>query len=175
MLPVLEREIVEKKKWIDRKEIVDIFAVSQSVPGAIVVNSAIYLGYRLAGISGALTAMLGVVLPTFFIVIILATALASFQSNLYFQAALQGIKPAVVAFIAFAGYRTCKTSLIDSTCWILAAVTFILLIVFKNLNLYYIILIGAFAGILIVKVREKINNIEKTKSDLKKSNKDEDL
>lgn len=164
MIPVLERVVVVKKKWIDEKEIVDIFAVSQSIPGAVAVNSAIYLGYRLAGIPGALAAMFGIVLPTFFIILILAFTLASFQNNSYVQAALKGIKPVIVALIVFAGYKMSKLALSDSIGWILAAVSLALLIVFKSLNIFYLIIAGAAAGIAIVRIRDKIKKIKQNEN-----------
>lgn len=164
IIPIIQREVVDKKKWIDEKQIVDIFSISQSVPGAVAVNSAIYIGYRLGGISGALAAMTGIVLPTFFISLILLTMLAVFQSNPYVQAALKGIKPVIVVLIAFAGYKMGKVSLVDKMSWALLIITITLLLFFKNLNLFFLIPAGAFAGIAIVKVREKVAGAIKTKN-----------
>ena len=117
MIPILEVEMVDKKKWIKRDEIVDIFAVSQSVPGAIAVNSATFIGYRIAGIPGAMTAAIGIVVPTFAIIIALSVLLVSFQSNIHVQAAFKGIRPVVVALIALASYKMGKTSIEDKTSW----------------------------------------------------------
>ena len=175
MIPVLERAVVVKKKWIDKDEIVDIFAVSQSIPGAVAVNSAIYLGYRLAGIPGALAAMLGIVLPTFFIILILTVSLASFQNNSYVQAALKGIKPVIVALIAYAGYRMSKSALVDGIGWILAVVSLGSLLAFKNLNIFFLIIAGAASGIAIVKARAKITKMKKINSNEEQSNKGDDL
>ncbi len=156
MIPVLERAAVVKKKWIDEKEIVDIFAVAQSIPGAVAVNSSIYLGYRLAGIPGALAAMLGIVLPTFFIILILTVTLASFRDNPYVQAALKGIKPVIAALIAYAGYRMSKPALCDAAGWILAAMAIVLLLVFKDLNIFFLIVASIVAGMAIAKAKDII-------------------
>ena len=172
MIPILEREIVEKKKWINDNQIADIFSVSQSVPGAVAVNSAIYIGYRLAGIPGALVAMIGIVLPTFFTSIILVTVLASFQSNPYIQAALKGVNSVIVVLIAFAGYKMGKVSLVDRMSWTLLIITIILLLLFKNLNLFFLIPAGAFAGITIIKIRKKVIGAVKSKRDIKQKGED---
>jgi chromate transporter len=157
MIPILETEMVEKKKWIDKEKIVDIFAVAQSVPGAIAVNSSIFLGYQVAGVAGAVAAMLGMVIPTFIIIIILGLALVSFQNNHYVQAALKGIRPVVVALIASAAYKMGKVSIVDKTCWTLFSISAISLVIFSKLNIIFVILSGALAGIVIVNVKEFLN------------------
>lgn len=165
MIPVLERAVVVKKKWIDEKEIVDIFAVAQSIPGAVAVNSSIYLGYRLAGIAGALAAMLGIVLPTFFIILILTVTLASFRDNPYVQAALKGIRPVITALIAYAGYRMSKPALYDTAGWILAAMAIVLLLVFKDLNIFFLIAASIVAGMAIAKAKDIIASRKLRKND----------
>ena len=68
MIPLIEKEVVEKKKWLKSEEVTDVFALSQSVPGAIAINSATFIGHRISGIKGAIAAMIGISLPTFLIV-----------------------------------------------------------------------------------------------------------
>lgn len=158
MIPIMEEELVTKKNWIGKEEIVDVFAVSQSVPGAIAVNSATFVGYQIAGVPGALAALVGIVIPTFVIIIILGALLSSFQHNIYVQAALQGIRPVVVALIASAAYKMSKVSLVDKVCFTLCAVGILVLLLFKSLNLILLIFMGALFGILIVKVKEMQNH-----------------
>jgi len=153
MIPIMEEELVNKKKWIGKEEIVDVFAVSQSVPGAIAVNSATFVGYQIGGIPGALASLLGIVIPTFGIIIVLGALLASFQHNIHVQAALQGIRPVVVALIASAAYKMSKVSLVDKICFTLCAVCILVLLLFKSLNLILVILLGAFIGVIVVKVK----------------------
>lgn len=160
MIPVLEAEMVEKKKWIEREKIVDIFAVSQSIPGAIAVNSAIFLGYQIAGVPGALAAMLGMIIPTFTIIIILGAMLVSFQHNVYVQAALKGIRPVIVALIAAAAYKLGKVTLVDKITWAIFAAFMMALLIFKNLNLILVIILGALTGVAIVRITGKIKKVK---------------
>jgi len=159
MIPIMEEELVNKKKWIGKEEIVDIFAVCQSVPGAIAVNSATFVGYQIGGIPGALASLLGIVIPTFVIIIILGALLASFQHNIHVQAALQGIRPVVVALIASAAFKMSKVSLVDKVCLTLFAVCVLVLMLFKSLNLILVIFAGAFLGVMIVKVKSTQHQI----------------
>jgi chromate transporter len=146
MIPVLEREAVHKRGWIEQEEIGDVLAVSQTIPGAVALNAASFIGYRVAGISGAIMAVIGMMLPTFLIVTGLATLLLSLQDNVKVAAALQGMKPAVVAMIVYAGYRVSKTALTDKwTTLIAIAAAAVLLLKFVSPIL--VILLGALAGI----------------------------
>jgi chromate transporter len=164
MIPVLEMEMVEKKKWIEREKIVDVFVVSQSVPGAIAVNSATFLGYQIAGIPGALAAVLGMVVPTFLIIIILGILLVSFQHNLYVQAALKGIRPIIVALIAAAAIKMGKVTLTDKVCWVIMILCITVLLIFKSLNIIFVILAGAVLGIVIITIHDKLSILRKNKS-----------
>jgi len=157
MIPIMEEELVHKRKWIGKEEIVDVFAVSQSVPGAIAVNSATFVGYQIGGIPGALASLLGIVIPTFIIIIILGALLASFQHNIHVQAALQGIRPVVVALIGSAAYKMSKVSLVDKVCITLCVACVMSLLLFKSLNLILVIFLGAALGIMVVKVKEVQN------------------
>lgn len=153
MIPIMEEEIVHKKNWMAKENLVDIFAVSQSLPGAIAVNSATFVGYQIGGVLGALAALFGIVIPTFVIIIVLGALLGSFQHNIHVQAALQGIRPVVVALIASAAYKMGLVSLVDKICIAICAICIVSLLVFKNLNLILVIFLGAFIGIVITKVK----------------------
>lgn len=154
MIPIMEDEMVNKKKWLSKENLVDIFAVSQSLPGAIAVNSATFVGYQIGGIPGGLSALLGIVMPTFGIIILLAALLGSFQHNIHLQAALEGIRPVVVALIASAAYKMGKVSIVDKTCVAICTVCILALLAFKSLNLVLVIFSGAILGIMIVKFKE---------------------
>lgn len=155
MIPFFEREIVEKRRWLAEEDVADIFAVSQSTPGAIAINSATFVGYRLAGVPGAIAALLGVLLPTFLIVLCLCFAFLAIRDQPKVEAALKGIRPAIVAMIAYAGIRVGKTALIDKTTFVTAAAT-IALLLFTGMNPAIVILIGVFLGIALVKLKEKL-------------------
>ena len=81
MVPIIEEELVRKKKWIDSSEFVDILALSQSAPGILAVNISIVTGYRIRKFTGAVTATLGTVLPSFIIILLIAMFFKQFQDN----------------------------------------------------------------------------------------------
>lgn len=95
MIPLIEEEVVNNKRWIDKNEFMDILVVSQSLPGALAVNCSIFLGYKIGGFLGAIMALLAVILPSFFIIIIIAGFFMQFRNNYYVNAAFKGITAAV--------------------------------------------------------------------------------
>ena len=99
MLPLIQREIVENKKWSTEKEILDYYAVGQCTPGVIAVNTATFIGYKLRGIIGGIVATLGVIFPSIVIILIIATFLQNFADLAIVQSAFAGIRVAVVALI----------------------------------------------------------------------------
>ena len=99
MLPLIQREIVENKKWSTEKEILDYYAVGQCTPGVIAVNTATFIGFKLKGIVGGIVATLGVIFPSLIIILIIASFLQSFADLSIVQSAFAGIRVAVVALI----------------------------------------------------------------------------
>jgi chromate transporter len=110
MIPIIEREIVMKRKWISASEVADAFAVAQAVPGSIAINSATFVGYKVAGWRGALAATLGVVLPSFFVILAIAAFFSRFQELKPVQDAFRGIRACIVGLIAYAGVRLALTT-----------------------------------------------------------------
>lgn len=155
MIPLIEREVVTKKKWVTVEEVSDLFAVSESVPGAIAINTATFVGYRVAGIWGAILAMLGILIPTFLIILLLSISYIKFINNPSVEAAFQGIRPAIVALIGFAGYKIGQIAIVDKTTLITAMITVILLLLLPIHPALFIV-IGAFVGIISVKVKKKM-------------------
>ncbi|SPF44130.1 Chromate transporter family protein [Candidatus Desulfosporosinus infrequens] len=152
MIPIIEDEVVRKKEWVTKEQIIDIFAIIQSLPGAIAVNAASLVGYQIAGVFGAIAAFLGVILPTFAIMIVFGAMLITYQHNFFVQAALQGIRPVVVAMIASAGYKMSKVTIVDKTCLAITVVSILTLLMFKSL-IFVVIVSGAVFGIGIVNFR----------------------
>ena len=99
MIPLIEREVIERKRWIERKDFVDMLVLAQSVPGPVAVNTAVFVGYKRAGVAGAVAATLGTVLPSFIVILLLALFFAEVRNNLYVDAAFRAMRPAVVALI----------------------------------------------------------------------------
>lgn len=99
MLPMLEKEVVNNKKWATQEELLDYFAVAQCTPGIIAVNVATFIGQKRKGLLGAITATLGVVVPSFLIILILAAFIKNFSDNVYVGHALAGIRVAVSVLV----------------------------------------------------------------------------
>jgi chromate transporter len=155
MIPLIEREIVERNRWLTSKDIADVFAVSESIPGAIAINSATFVGYRVAGIRGAMAAMLGVLLPTFLIVTGLCIVFLQVRDNPKIEAAFKGIRPVIVALIVFAGIKIGHTAVIDKTSLVLVVATVSVLLV-VHFNPVLVIGAGAVIGVLLVRLKARL-------------------
>ncbi|MCJ7841275.1 chromate transporter [Lederbergia sp. NSJ-179] len=156
MIPFIEREVVDKKKWVKMEEISDMFALAGTAPGAIAVNAATFIGHKIAGVRGAIIAMAGVLLPTFLIVLFLNLIFISVQGNPHVEAAFQGIRAAVVALIAYAAIKIAKTSILDKSTFVLMACMVVMLVIF-HWHPILVIASGALLGIMIVKVKELLH------------------
>lgn len=152
MIPMIEREVIEKRKWVKSKDVSEIFAIAESVPGAIAINSATFIGYRLAGVRGAIAAMLGVLLPTFFIVVLLSILFIFVKDNPIVESAFVGIRAAIVALIAFAAYKIGLTAVYDKTTLAITLVT-VGVLYFLNLHPVLVIVCGIGLGIIVVKFK----------------------
>ncbi|MCZ8519960.1 MULTISPECIES: chromate transporter [Paenibacillus] len=130
MIPLLEREFIDKRQWISREEMSSGLSVAGSAPGGIGVNAAAFIGYRMKGVPGAVAAVLGITLPTFLIVLVLGLAFAQVQHYPKAAAALAGIQAGVAALILVSAYNMGKSSLVDRGTQITAAAALVLLLVF---------------------------------------------
>lgn len=99
MLPILKSEVVDKKKWISEEELLNYYSIGQCTPGIIAVNAASFIGYKLRGVLGMLSATLAVITPSIFIIILVAALLRQYMDNQYLQWAFAGIRISVVALI----------------------------------------------------------------------------
>ena len=111
MLPIIQKEIVEEKKWATEEEVLDYYAVGQCTPGIIAVNTATFIGYKVHGIIGAIVATLGVVFPSLIIITIIAALLKNFANYSIVQHAFSGIRVVVIALIVSAILKLAKTSI----------------------------------------------------------------
>ena len=93
MIPLIQREIVEEKKWISENDLLDMIAISESTPGPLGINMATYVGYTTSGVLGSFVATMGIVLPTVLLVLCIAKFLQSFKDNKYVQGAMYGLRP----------------------------------------------------------------------------------
>ena len=99
MLPLIERELLPKRKGSEQKEMVDLLTLAQAVPGPIAVNTSVFVGYKGRGLRGAAAALLGTVTPSFVIILAIAIFFAGIRQNPVVDAAFKGMRPAVVALI----------------------------------------------------------------------------
>lgn len=99
MIPLIERELITKRKWIEAKDFLDLLTLAQSVPGPIAVNTSVFVGYKVRGLRGAAAALLGTVLPSLVIILVIAAFFADIRHNPVVEAAFKGMRPAVVALI----------------------------------------------------------------------------
>ena len=111
MLPILQREVVEKKGWATDEELTNYFAIGQCTPGVIAVNTATFIGYKHKGIPGAIFTTLGLILPSLVIITTIAAFLSNFADIPVVQHALGGVNAAVVAMIASSVLKLSKSTL----------------------------------------------------------------
>ena len=119
MIPIIESEVVERKKWLTKEDFVDTVAIAQTCPGVFAINLSVFIGYKMRRLRGAIFTALGTALPSFLIILIIAMFFHQFEDNKVVAAIFRGIRPAVVALIAVPTFKMAKTAKIGwSNCWI---------------------------------------------------------
>ncbi|MBP5272436.1 MAG: chromate transporter [Clostridia bacterium] len=147
MLPMLQKECVERHAWTDEEELLDVFAMAQCTPGIIAVNTATYIGKKQGGIPGAILATLGVITPSLIIISLLAALLLNFADLPAVQHALAGVRVAVTGLILASVYKMGKKALKHWLSWVIAVVAFLLVALF-GASPVFIVLGAALAGYL---------------------------
>lgn len=161
MIPLIEEEVVHKRKWIEEEEVIDVFAVAESIPGAIAINSSTFIGYKIAGRRGAIAANLGVILPSVFIITLIASVFGKFQDNPIIQAAFLGVRSCVVALIAVAAFSLAKKAIRDKLTALLWLATVISILII-DIHPIFMILSGGLIGLLVMKIMpDKVEEIIK--------------
>lgn len=153
MIPLIQDQVVNKHKWLRAQEMNDMILIAESTPGPIAINSSTYVGYRVGGFLGAFFATLGVVLPSFCIILIISYFFRDLLSFPLIAAAFKGIKIAVAILILDAAWRIGKAIKFDAYSIIMLIVIFILQIVFSFLNIrissIYFIIMGMLIGLVL--------------------------
>lgn len=146
MIPLIRKQLVSKKEWLQDSEFVDLLAVAQSAPGPIAVNTALIAGYRLRRVPGALMAALGAALPSFLVILAFATILVRYRSSAAVEAVFMGMRPAILGLLVSAIWQVGRSSVKTRTDAGLAIVAAVLL---SALRLHPIVVVGggALAGI----------------------------
>lgn len=153
MLPMLQREVVENKKWATEAELMDYYAVGQCIPGVIAVNTAVFVGNKVKGLLGAIAASLGVVAPSLAIIIAIAAFIQSFSELEIVQNAFAGIRVAVCVLIFTAIVKLFKKAIVDKFTFILFAIVFVLT-VFVDISPIIFVILAAIAGIIVKCIKE---------------------
>ena len=152
MLPILQREVVEKRAWITANELTDYYAIGQCTPGIIAVNTATFVGNRAKGTLGGIVATLGVVFPSLIIITLLAAFLQNFADLPIVQNAFAGIRTAVFVLILQAVLKLRKGALVDKITLGIGMMVFLLSILF-SLSPIWLVLAAAAAGVLVKGIR----------------------
>ncbi len=147
MIPLIRAEMVERRLWISEKDFIDNLAVSQSIPGPIIVNLSLVTGFRLLGLRGALPGLLGTILPSFLIILLIAAFLWEYQQIPAVQAAFRGIKPVVVALIAAAAFKLGR-HIFRRLDLLLMFCLFLVTLVFFGIHPILVIITGGLIGLL---------------------------
>lgn len=148
MLPLIQAEVVDKKKWINKEEFLDILAIAEVTPGPVAINTGTFVGYKMAGIKGSLIATFGTIIPSFTIILVVARYLWDYRNNPILDRIFLGIRPAVVALVFSAVYRIGK-GMDYSYYGIIWTVITAVGIIFLDINPIFIILAAAIISILI--------------------------
>ena len=154
MLPILQREIVEKRGWVTEEDLMDYFAIGQCTPGIIAVNTATFVGEKKKGVPGGIMATLGVVFPSLIIITILAGIITSVSDLAWVQNAFAGIRACVCVQIFNAVVKLLKKAVIDKWTAALFVLVFILSMVLDVSPVVFVLLAGA-AGIVLQSLKGK--------------------
>ncbi len=144
MIPLIEREVIDRNGWIEKRNFLDLLTLAQSAPGPIALNMSVFVGYKMHGYTGALAAIIGTILPSFVIMLLIVVFFADFRYNPYVDAAFKGMRPVVVALIIAP-----IIGLTKGMNWVLIAIAVAVAIAIWWLNIspIYILAAGAAAGI----------------------------
>ena len=154
MLPLIQREVVERQGWIDEEEFMNMIALAQAAPGLIAVNSAIFIGWRVGGWRGVCGAVLGAVLPSFLIILAIAMVFQEWKELPAVEAAFKGIRPAVVALIAAPLVKLSKSAKLSGW-FILIPIAAALLIWWFGVNPVWVILATIILTLIVVDAVER--------------------
>ena len=163
MIPIIQREVAEKKKWISGGDILDILAISESTPGPIAINTATYVGFRVMGFWGSFFATLGLIIPSFSIIFVISLFYKDFMTWRLVQAAFQGLKIGVIILLVMAVYKLSKAVKKDLFSIILFSITLIgmLVITFFQIKIPSVTIIFIALGLLVGIIATALTRKEK--------------
>lgn len=148
MLPILQREVVERRKWATEEEVMDYYAIGQCTPGVIAVNTATFIGQRLRGVVGGVVATLGVVFPSLIIITLIAAFIQNFSDMAVVKNAFAGVRVCVCVLVFNAVVKLWKKSVTDKRSLMIFLLVFLLSVLTSISPLIFVLLSGA-AGVLL--------------------------
>lgn len=155
MLPLIQKEVVENKKWIGEEEFLDMVAISQSAPGPIAVNLSVFVGNKIKGVRGLLATVLGATLPSFLIIILVASVFIGIEKHPIVARVFMGIRPAVVALIAAPVIKMAKTAKMDRKNFYIP-LSAVILVGFLGVTPIYVIVGFILFGIISTYIRRRM-------------------
>ena len=157
MLPMIQKEVVESKKWATEEEVMDYYAIGQCTPGVIAINTATFIGYKVAGVLGALAATLGVVTPCWIIITIIALFIRNFAEYAAVRHALAGIRVAVFALVLDAVIKLGKKSIKNWGCALICGIVFLVSLC-TDISAAWLVIIAGIGGILYSNIKTKFGS-----------------
>lgn len=154
MLPILQREIVDKRGWTTEDELMDYYAIGQCTPGVIAVNTSTFIGYKTHGLPGAVAATAGMISPSLVIIIIIAAFIQQFAHLEIVQNAFAGIRIAVCALVLQSVWKMAKKGVVDVPTAVILVITFIA-VAFLGISPVTMVVVAAAAGILVNLIRRR--------------------
>lgn len=155
MLPLIQRDIVEKYRWVTDEEFIDLFAVAQSLPGVFAVNISMFIGHKMRGVKGAIISSLGCTLPSFIIILLLAFFFEQAKDNRIVSSIMMGIRPAVVAMIAIPIVTIWHALKLPSN-MILVPIVVAIVVWYFQFSPIWVIIIAATLGIMHLYIKSKV-------------------
>ena len=171
MIALLEREFVSERNWVDKDEFLDLIAIAESTPGPMAINSATYVGYKVAGFFGALTGTVAVCIPPFLIKYAISLFFDQFMALEYVGYAFRGVQVCVIYLIASAGIKMLRGMKKSPMNIVLVSATILCMVLFSvfavNFSSIYYIVIGGCVGLFIYLIMKIRNNAKKKEGEAK--------
>ena len=146
MLPLIEEEVIQVHAWITTTEFIDVLAIAEMTPGPIAVNSATFLGYKVAGVLGSAVATFGVILPSFLVMSLIFHFVFKFKNSPYVDWVFKGIRPVVLGLIAAAAISVGRSTFVDIPSVIIAVLLFYI-VAFRKFNPISAIVVAGILGV----------------------------
>ena len=152
MLPMIQKEVIEKHHWATEDEVMNYYAIGQCTPGVIAVNTATFIGYKLKGVAGGIVCTLGVISPSVLIITLIAALISNFSDLLIVQKALQGIRVAVCVLMTYSIIKLWKSS-VKNIAGIVLCLTVFALSFFTSISTVILVILAGISGVVLSQLK----------------------